>query len=104
MSVSSEGQTASSTERSDGGLVRTAFPPILRIVSFFGFWLTLTDAAPGDLAAGVVAAVAAAWASLRLLPRGVATKVRKVDAFARRLSRGRATPSPSATNGTGPAG
>jgi multicomponent Na+:H+ antiporter subunit E len=69
MSASSERQTASGAERSDGGPVRSAFPPILRIVSFFGFWLVLTDAEPGDLAAGVAAAVAAAWASLRLLPR-----------------------------------
>ena len=69
MSASGERQTASSAERPGGGPVHTAFPPILRIVSFFGFWLILTDAEPGDLAAGVVAAVAAAWASLRLLPR-----------------------------------
>jgi len=69
MSEESERQRASGAEPSDGGPGRTAFPPILRIVSFFGFWLILTGAGPGDLAAGLVAAGAAAWASLRLLPR-----------------------------------
>ena len=41
---------------------------IFRAAGFFGFWLVLTDADAGDLAAGLVAAVAATWASLRLMP------------------------------------
>ncbi len=39
-----------------------------RSIGFFGFWLVLTGADPGDLLAGLVAAVAATWASLRLMP------------------------------------
>ena len=41
---------------------------ISRAAGFFGFWLVLTGADAGDLAAGLVAAVAATWASLRLMP------------------------------------
>src|SRR4051794_34709843 len=41
---------------------------ISRTVGFFGFWLVLTGADAGDLAAGSIAAVAATWASLRLIP------------------------------------
>ena len=41
---------------------------ISRAAGFFGFWLVLTGADAGDLAAGMVAAVAATWASLRLMP------------------------------------
>jgi multicomponent Na+:H+ antiporter subunit E len=41
---------------------------ISRAVGFFGFWLVLTGADSADLAAGSVAAVAATWASLRLMP------------------------------------
>jgi multicomponent Na+:H+ antiporter subunit E len=41
---------------------------ISRAAGFFGFWLVLTGAEAGDLAAGMVAAVAATWASLRLMP------------------------------------
>ena len=41
---------------------------ISRAAGFFGFWLVLTGADVGDLAAGVVAAIAATWASLRLMP------------------------------------
>jgi multicomponent Na+:H+ antiporter subunit E len=41
---------------------------ICRGVGFFCFWLVLTDADTGDLAAGLAAAVAATWASLRLMP------------------------------------
>ena len=41
---------------------------ISRAAGFFGFWLVLTGAQTGDLAAGLVAAVAATWASLRLMP------------------------------------
>jgi multicomponent Na+:H+ antiporter subunit E len=48
-----------------GGILGSA---TYRAVGFFGFWLVLTDAGSGDLAAGLVAAVAATWASLRLMP------------------------------------
>jgi multicomponent Na+:H+ antiporter subunit E len=41
---------------------------ISRAVGFFGFWLVLTDAGSADLAAGLVATLAATWASLRLMP------------------------------------
>ena len=41
---------------------------IFRGAGFFCFWLVLTDADTGDLAAGLAAAVAATWASLRLMP------------------------------------
>jgi multicomponent Na+:H+ antiporter subunit E len=41
---------------------------IFRAAGFLGFWLVLTGADAGDLAAGLVAAVAATWASLRLMP------------------------------------
>jgi len=41
---------------------------IFRAAGFFCFWLVLTDADTGDLAAGLAAAVAATWASLRLMP------------------------------------
>ena len=41
---------------------------ISRAPGFFGFWLVLTGADSADLAAGSVAAVAATWASLRLMP------------------------------------
>ena len=41
---------------------------IVRAAGFLGFWLVLTGADAGDLAAGLVAAVVATWASLRLMP------------------------------------
>jgi multicomponent Na+:H+ antiporter subunit E len=41
---------------------------ISRAAGFFAFWLVLTGADAGDLAAGLVAAVAATSASLRLMP------------------------------------
>jgi multicomponent Na+:H+ antiporter subunit E len=41
---------------------------IFRGAGFFCFWLVLTDADTGDLVAGLAAAVAATWASLRLMP------------------------------------
>src|SRR3954470_22280483 len=47
------------------GIVGSA---IFRGAGFFCFWLVLTDADTGDLAAGLAAAVAATWASLRLMP------------------------------------
>jgi multicomponent Na+:H+ antiporter subunit E len=40
---------------------------ISRGAGFFCLWLVLTDADTGDLAAGLAAAVAATWASLRLM-------------------------------------
>jgi multicomponent Na+:H+ antiporter subunit E len=39
-----------------------------RAASLFGLWLILTGADPDDLAVGALAAVAATWISLRLLP------------------------------------
>jgi multicomponent Na+:H+ antiporter subunit E len=45
-------------------------PAVLRATSFFVLWIMLTGDKPGDLAAGAVATLAAAWASLRLLPPG----------------------------------
>jgi multicomponent Na+:H+ antiporter subunit E len=41
---------------------------ISRGVGFFCFWLALTGADAEDLAVGLVAAVVATWASLRLMP------------------------------------
>jgi len=41
-----------------------------RAAGLLAFWLLLIGAAPGDLAAGVPTAAAAAWASVRLLPTG----------------------------------
>jgi multicomponent Na+:H+ antiporter subunit E len=41
---------------------------ISRSIGFFCFWLVLTGADPSDLVAGLIAAVAATWVSLRLLP------------------------------------
>lgn len=41
---------------------------ISRFIGFFGFWLVLTGADPSDLVAGLVAAIAATSASLRLMP------------------------------------
>jgi hypothetical protein len=63
-------------ERSEtvGTMFRTNRPSgtlgsaISRAAGFFGFWLVLTDADSVDLAAGSVAAVAATWTSLRLMP------------------------------------
>ena len=63
---SSEQQAESAEPPENGpGTVRGA---ISRAAGFFGFWLVLTGADAGDLAAGLVAAVAATWASLRLMP------------------------------------
>ena len=41
-----------------------------RWAGFFGFWLLLIGPDPTDLAAGLFAAAAATWTSLRLLPPG----------------------------------
>ena len=43
---------------------------ILRGAGFLGLWFVLAGADPADLPAGALAAVAATWASLRLLPPG----------------------------------
>jgi multicomponent Na+:H+ antiporter subunit E len=45
-------------------------PVAVRAVSFFVLWVLLTGGNPADLVAGAVAALAATWASLRLLPSG----------------------------------
>lgn len=48
-----------------------AFPvaaALTRGAGFFGFWLLLAGPAPADLVAGLCAAAAATWTSLRLLP------------------------------------
>jgi multicomponent Na+:H+ antiporter subunit E len=41
-----------------------------RFILFAGLWLVLTGAAPGDLAVGILAAAAAAIASLAVMPPG----------------------------------
>jgi multicomponent Na+:H+ antiporter subunit E len=51
-----------------GGPSSTLGSAVFRAAGFFGFWLVLTGADAADLAAGVVAAAAATWASLRLMP------------------------------------
>ena len=45
---------------------------IARAVGFFALWIILTGGNPADLVAGSLAALAATWASLRLLPPGTA--------------------------------
>jgi multicomponent Na+:H+ antiporter subunit E len=62
MSSLEEPGGAAERERS---ALRTA---IFRAAGFFGFWLVLTSGEAADLAAGAVAAVAATWTSLRLMP------------------------------------
>jgi multicomponent Na+:H+ antiporter subunit E len=47
---------------------RTPGSAICRAAGFFCFWLVLTGADADDLAAGLVAAVVATWASLGLMP------------------------------------
>jgi multicomponent Na+:H+ antiporter subunit E len=64
----------SSSEEQDTPAALSADRPVTlgstlsRLAGFFAFWLVLTGADPGDLAAGLLAAVAATWASLRLMP------------------------------------
>jgi multicomponent Na+:H+ antiporter subunit E len=41
---------------------------LFRAAGFWAFWVVLAGYRPSDLATGVLAAVAATWASLRLLP------------------------------------
>jgi len=45
-------------------------PALIRGAGFYVLWVMLTGDNPTDLAAGVVAALAGGWASLRLLPPG----------------------------------
>ncbi len=45
-------------------------PAVVRAVGFLVLWMILSGGDPADLVAGVVAALAATWASLRLLPPG----------------------------------
>ena len=45
-------------------------PGSARAVGFFGLWIILSGGDAVDLVAGAVAAAAATWASLRLLPPG----------------------------------
>jgi len=45
-------------------------PGSVRAASFFVLWMTLTGGNPADLVIGAMAALAATWASLRLLPPG----------------------------------
>ena len=45
-------------------------PVVLRTLGFFVLWIILTDGNPADLAVGALAALAATWASLRLLAPG----------------------------------
>ena len=49
-------------------ILRIVASAVCRAATFFGFWIVLTRAAPDDIPAGLLAAVAASWASLRLLP------------------------------------
>ena len=50
---------------------RTVSAVVLRAVAFFALWLILVGGPdPADRPAGIVALVAATWASLRLLPPG----------------------------------
>jgi multicomponent Na+:H+ antiporter subunit E len=51
-----------------------------------GFWIVLIGTGPADLAAGVVTAAAATWASLRLAPPGwMRVRVAALPAFALRF-------------------
>jgi multicomponent Na+:H+ antiporter subunit E len=54
------------SDHAPASLLLSAF---LRSTAFFGFWLVLTDAQAADVPAGIVAAIAATWASLRLMPQ-----------------------------------
>jgi multicomponent Na+:H+ antiporter subunit E len=68
------GKRSESIVSAPGAEVRNVSAPstlasaLSRAVAFFGLWLLLTSAAPADLAAGLLAAVAASWVSLRLMP------------------------------------
>ena len=45
-------------------------PTIVRAAGFFAIWCMLTGGGPADLVVGAVAALAAVWTSLHLLPPG----------------------------------
>ena len=57
------------------GITAQTRPVVSRAAGFVVLWLILTGANPADLVAGSVAALAATWASLRLLPPS-ATRLR----------------------------
>jgi multicomponent Na+:H+ antiporter subunit E len=50
-----------------GGFARGA---VWRAAAFLGLWLILSGTDPADLAVGIVAAIAATWTSLHLMPPG----------------------------------
>ena len=52
-------------------------PAVARVIGFFVLWIMLIGGNPADLGTGAVAALAATWASLRLLPPGT-NRVRSV--------------------------
>jgi multicomponent Na+:H+ antiporter subunit E len=60
-------------------------PAVVRAVGFLVVWIVLTGGNPADLGAGAVAALAATWASLRLLPPS--TSRMQLSAFARLVLR-----------------
>jgi len=45
-----------------------SWPAVARAIGFSALWIMLAGGSPADLGAGAVAAVAATWVSLRLLP------------------------------------
>jgi multicomponent Na+:H+ antiporter subunit E len=49
-----------------------ARPAAVRALGFIVIWIALSGGAAGDLLPGIVAALAATWTSLRLLPPGTA--------------------------------
>ena len=61
------GQTTGPGIAAASGTLRTA---AVRAIGFLTIWISLSGGDAADLVAGAVAAVAATWASLRLLPRG----------------------------------
>jgi multicomponent Na+:H+ antiporter subunit E len=60
-------------------------PAVVRAAGFLVVWIVLTGGNPADLGAGAVAALAATWASLRLLPPS--TSRMQLSAFARLVLR-----------------
>jgi multicomponent Na+:H+ antiporter subunit E len=59
---------APGTEVEDVRAPRTPANALFRGAVFFALWLVLTNATAADLVPGLLAAVAASWASLRLMP------------------------------------
>ena len=71
MAFADNRETRRTEPRADMDGARSALRgPLVRTVSLIGFWLILTGFNLADLPAGMLAAVIAAWASLRLLPPG----------------------------------